>query len=253
MGRNKLPLDEKKIQRLYYKQGKSVVSIAHELGASPWAIRQRLPEVRSNISTQECKIDHELLDGLLLGDGCVRIQSRGKTPYFSFSQHTSRLGWTKQIQHEFRKFGMQTTITPMSGDRVSLWSLAYPALHPVRLRWYPQEYKVVPLDIVLTPRVLAQWFFGDGCFNIKKKYDCRMLKLSTMGFTRLDVKRLIAQLEQRYAFGAKQTASNEIALYQKESIRRFQDLVKPYAPPCLNYKLSADAYWKWRKEKENGA
>lgn len=126
----------------------------------------------------------------------------------------------------------------------------------LRGRWYVEGHKVIPRDIVLSPRLLATWYLDDGSLT-----NGQMATLSTHCFTEADVDFLLDKLEElglrpvKLASGKKlkrskgagiqvrignHTVAEENRWYRKlshYSADKFFALIAPYVPPSMQYKL----------------
>lgn len=110
------------------------------------------------------------LNGHLLGDGSLVFTNPKKNywPVFSISsKHPEYLSWvvsSLELAKErpiwvVKQFDHRT-------NRVYegrwLRSLSSPFLLEQRTRWYPNGTKVIPEDLVFTPKLVLRWFMDDG-------------------------------------------------------------------------------------------
>lgn len=113
-------------------------------------------------------------------------------------------------------------------------------------RWYSGGKKRVPLDIELTPIVLAFWYMVAGFYSIKMvglsfsvgKYRPRDLEILR---TRLEEQGLKTGLYERTRpvslFGGALTRSADLQIVGFESSYRFYTMVRPYILDSFMYKL----------------
>jgi len=133
----------------------------------------------------------EILNGLMLGDGCIQYSSKeSKNPrlcivrsildkdYMLWQYHKLETLCKSGIKHH-SYFDERTNKTYY---KVQLQSRSLPNLKTIRDRWYPDNNKVVPLDLQLTPLICAVWFCDDGSI-IHRNKKATELKLSTHGFS----------------------------------------------------------------------
>lgn len=246
---------------VFYQQGETMAQLATRFGVPLSTIKARFR--RGGLATRARGLSPndgvvtqalaELLDGLLLGDGSILIGRERKTPFFSMTQHRKRAGWVFAIQEEFELAGFKTRLNPYTARtrahrRTSMGLLrtrCYTALRAWRLRWYPAQTKIVPRTLELTPKVLAHWFFGDGS-NFLHQNGTRQLSFATHGFARTDVEYLACMLEKlgwspRLNSGIRPAESRMIRLNKQPEIDALLDLIRPFAPPCLAYKVQGGA------------
>lgn len=168
----------------------------------------RNPECADGFSAEQA----ELLDGSLLGDGCLEKPARA---HWQSSRFRMRLGVhdrayleavrallgpfvTAPFRAEWSEAPTQVAgqvihdgSTERFCESLILLTLHHPLFGTQRRRWYPNGVKVVPADLVVTPTVLLHWYCQDGSHNPAK----RNASLSTCGFTDAEAERLAALLE----------------------------------------------------------
>jgi hypothetical protein len=141
----------------------------------------------------------EILDGELLGDGCL---VKPKTSSALFCYGTSRgpyIAWLADLLclHglEGKAYGPRCNTGSFGKISFDYHSKRYPELYDLYQRWYPNGKKAVPRDLRLTPTVCRHWYIGDGTFKQLKPWHAPSLSIATMGFTREDVEYLQYLLE----------------------------------------------------------
>jgi len=157
-----------------------------------------------NISNEE----KEVLDGLLLSDGCLSEKSRisarltfgfkfKETPEEIFKElHSIEFGPIWQSEH-----------TKCYHSK----SKMYHDLLSENSRWYPKKEKIVPRDILITSKSCYWWFIGDGYITGGNVYLC------TDSFTREDNEFLVEKLNKK-GFKPSITSRNRIRFNKKETI-----------------------------------
>lgn len=148
----------------------------------------------------------EIINGCLLGDGCIYAK-KGKYHYFSYSSKSKEfLEWLKRF---FDEFEIHSYIS-LSNKKTNVYSLGFyintqkesNELMLLRQKWYIQENgktrKIVPKDLELTPTTLLFWYLGDGSLIRRKKKDSRVppIVLATCCFSKEDVDFLIKKLAE---------------------------------------------------------
>lgn len=124
---------------------------------------------RWKIYSEIDKNTEDKLEGLLLGDGSLKIKSSRSG---SFSQTCSYLDVIKSIKSllrfESRISQQRKKENYIRGKLIRAsthWridTLSYPELLMLRKKWYPNNKKTVPSDIRLSPVSCYWWFLGDG-------------------------------------------------------------------------------------------
>lgn len=195
------------LRRMYLDEGLSTYQIGELYGTTPNTVWRRLSEVgissRSVVDAQYRRLENgnhveltrelvEIIDGELLGDGCVVATSKRSGQFNYSSQYRHYLKWLREAfaEHDM-EFG------PVYGGGKSAWyfsSRAYPELLKVRERWYPNNEKRVPEDLELTPVICRHWYIGDGSLNKTRKF----ISIAAQSFPREDLERLT---EQMHGFG----------------------------------------------------
>lgn len=116
----------------------------------------------------------QLLDGLILGGGCLMSHHPSLKTAF-YTQASTELKYLEWIREELRGFGVdpEGEITRMvtrspGGKKYRYWryaSRSYYELAEVLNRWYGGQGKDVPQDIELTPRLALLWYLRGGHFS----------------------------------------------------------------------------------------
>lgn len=157
-----------------------------------------------NLSDEE----KEVLDGLLLSDGCLSEKSRisarltfgfkfKETPEEIFKElHSIEFGPIWQSEH-----------TKCYHSKSNM----YHDLLNENKRWYPKKEKIVPRDILITPKSCYWWFIGDGYTTNGNVYLC------TDSFTKEDNQFLIEKLNKK-GFKPSITSKNRIRFDKKDTI-----------------------------------
>jgi hypothetical protein len=104
-----------------------------------------------------------------------------------------------------------------------------------RQRWYPED-KRVPVDLKLTPLVIALWFAGDGTYD-----PSGVLRFCTNGFRQSDVERLAAGLTvlgvESRPIPTPRVGQYTISITQKVAACRLKEMIFPHLTACCHYKL----------------
>lgn len=132
----------------------------------------------------------EILDGELLGDGSVSHTQTNAC----FSHTMANLNYAKLLYDKLKTVGLPLLalepVPARNGGKPQLrtrtsCNISFTTL---RHRWYPDGKKIVPPDLRLTKTMCLHWYLGDGYI------EQGTVKLSTCGFTEIEVIRLAAML-----------------------------------------------------------
>ena len=214
-----------------------------------WLRRFNIP-IRSNGEAHHlsynnhCNLSKEAIEwinGELLGDGYLRLISS----YSANFQYSSKyLEYIQYISDTLQSFGIERSgkirkryHKDMDYYSYSYQSHSYKKLLPIRKQWYPNNKKIVPKDIKLTPLVCRQWFIGDGSLIHQKKSNKPYIKLATCGFLIKDVENLIKKLREFYFIITRQMSSNSIHISTK-STKDFLNYIGYCPVECYQYKWS---------------
>lgn len=190
----------------------------------------------------------EIIEGLLLGDGCVQYSSDSSVfPRLTINRSEIDLEY---VRWQFEKLRCLYSNEPKLRkvpdyrigkiyNSVGLISRTAPVFEYFRERWYPNGKKTIPKDLFLTPLIMAIWYCDDGHMRFANKTKgSTILKLSTDGFNGEDVRFLQQVLEERY--------HSKVGIYRngkRETLRMTTDgcisMVKDiYSvfPSCMNRK-----------------
>lgn len=145
----------------------------------------------------------ELIDGCLLGDGCIR-DDKGK--YFTFQLVGKDVNFLEWVRETFIKYEIKGWISRNKSDLFLLgfYMNSYPNqnLLSLRSKWYAKiknkTTKKVPRNLNLTPTTLLFWYLGDGCLVRRKNDDNRVptIVLATNCFSKEDIDFLILKLKE---------------------------------------------------------
>ncbi len=200
--------------------------------------------VNSASNEQISTIQREVLIGTLLGDD--RLESRSKNGSARLRVHHAEsqrdfLFWKYQVFQNLvtRKPWKVTWIGKQTGNQYSSWffhTKTLYALREVHQLFYSVGKKNVPLNIgkLLTPRALAVWFMDDGCMTPSSAI------LNTQCFSKTEQEILRSWF--RSYLGIETSFNKDRLNYRlrmnQKSARKLSDLIDPYVPECMQYKLA---------------
>lgn len=165
--------------------------------------------------------------GSLLGDGYLTEPRGNGNSAFSKCKTARRrqyLEWTGDVLGEqFSSINEYDNWANGKCYRKSvLISHASKEFTDLRHIWYPDNFKVVPKDIILDALSIAIWFFDDGSNCVKN----RQARFATNAFSYDDCRLLCGKLES-FQIKSVITSKNVIQI-KTESYKTLVDMVKPY-------------------------
>lgn len=195
---------------------------------------------------------NSFITGSLLGDGCLSkydiVNSKTK--------HNSKLSMLHSIKQKdyvlYKKFLLDSmgiinyynsrlpakTHSIVNGrvikdnGSVILTTEKNKNLNSLRDLWYPEDKKIVPESIQLTPLALAIWYMDDGAKNSSGYY------LHTEGFDEHSSNLLINKLEEINIKSNLHKIRNYTFLYiSKYSVDAFNDFITSFICQSMQYKL----------------
>ena len=146
-----------------------------------------MPQLKEKIILTEKQ--KEVLDGALLGDGCLYLHTNGKNAQFTYlsksREHVEYVG--KYFQEYWSGEGIKDTSyiderTNKKYFRSQIKTYTNETFTEQYNRWYRNGIKHLPQDLVLTPLICLIWYIGDGgiCHANRTEY----IKLSTQCFSK---------------------------------------------------------------------
>ena len=255
-------ISKRQLYDLYVNQKLSTCQIAKMFDVSDTTIRNKLRKysifTRSYSESghlrqaNHCSLTQkatEWLNGELLGDGSLHSCSK----YSACFQYTSKYKeYIEYVSKTLDSFGVKqcgkirkNIQTGCKGKTkqykfkksaiVYLYSsLFYEELLPIKQKWYPNDKKIVPKDIELTPLTIRQWMIGDGCLKHPKDSNPSIV-LSTMGFTVEDVEFLVNKLND-LGFKCTRQPSNNTIYISAYSTSDFLNYIGECPVKCYEYK-----------------
>jgi uracil-DNA glycosylase len=247
------PLAGRRVFRLRYKSAKNVGArgrvgiqltgdhpVLTERGYVP--VEQLEPGDRIATGQGLSELARDVVCGTVLGDG--HLQARMSSLTFGHSQRQIEYAQLKaDLLAELRPDVHERQVAAVAGGDpvypvVHVRTRAHRALRVLRQDFYRPK-KVVPDWIAdeLNPRMLAIWFMDDGYTRIRGGGRRPLAEIATVGFSDADLQVLIRGL-QRLGLPAK--ASRRRLFFDVATTERLSELIAPYVPPSMRYKLHPD-------------
>lgn len=205
------------------------------------------------------KLDWEMINGLLLSDAWIpKRYSVNQNCSFYFSQTIPRKDLVVFVANHFQEILIdyryfERDVTSVMNDRIikskrvcEIRTCRNKIFTELRVKWYPDEKKIIPKDIVLTPKTLAFWFMGDGSANWvnrngTERKNRSSISLHTDGFTFDDCSFLVNKLrELGYNKACIQKSGKQqpiIVICRQKEVYNFMKMIEPYILECFDYKL----------------
>ena len=151
-------------------------------------------------------LEREVLDGLMLGDGCLSLGKKSRNPCLRITRTAVDLDYIHWTADVFRARLTDASVrvrTILDGRTHRAYESARfrtrcdSALRAPHLRWYPGGTKVVPDDLRLSAVSVAVWFADDGSVRAASRRTPE-IKFATHGFQGSEVQRLADLLADRY-------------------------------------------------------
>jgi uracil-DNA glycosylase family 4 len=184
---------------------------------------------------------HDVACGTLLGDGSLN----GTSSYLSIAHSQKQQEYAKfkaDLLAELAPRMCELTVAAVAGGPptypvIHVRTLAHRALRVLRADFY-RPHKIVPswLAEELNERMLAFWFMDDGYTRIRETRRPRA-EIATVGFSEQDLQILIRGLSR---LGLPAKALRGRLYFDVPATERLSELIAPYVPPSMRYKLHPD-------------
>jgi len=205
-----------------------------------------------------------VLLGTMLGDGNIRSKRPSESPHFQMSHALAQkeyLCWkVEQLEELFLAAAPASNVDEEGHASVHVSSRAMPLLKHYRQLFYPNEKKKI--DAALLSRVashdfrdaiLAVWFGDDG---YRTSGNGRSLGFCLGGLEEQDFELIALWLTEQGFDGVLHKhmgrASYRYYLMRVSAAHRFRDVIAPYLPECMHYKLDIGPPRKIRRSRVKG-
>ncbi len=188
-------------------------------------------QARKNQTLFVTSRQEEILIGSLLGDayitkrGQIQFEQSEKQKEYLFWKHEELSSISYKNISEVKRFDKRFSKLNVS---YRFWTRQY--FLSWREKFYPDNKKIVPRDIQLTPLALAVWYMDDGCLSDHKCI------LATDGFSKEDILFLQKLLIEKFAIKSSVKNGSKI-LIRRESFQNFFSIVNMYILSTLQHKI----------------
>ena len=255
----KLYLTKEELEDLYISQRLSTYQIAKINNVSRSVVSDLLKKYSIPLRSQSesvhlSEVNHcnlsdkaiEWINGELLGDGCLYPRSKYSACFMYSSKYKEYIEYVSRTLNSFgikqagkikKRVRYKSGKTVVYKNKITEYdyaSLSYEELLPIRQKWYPNDKKIVPKDIELTPLTCRQWIIGDGSLiHHINKNPC--IVLYTNGFTVEDVEFLVYKLNE-LGFKVTRQPANNIIYISPYSTPDFLNYIGKCPVKCYQYK-----------------
>ena len=203
-----------------------------------------IDEFRSkiNLSTEQ----KEIIVGLMLGDGCLETQNRGRTYRLKIEQTSSHKDYVDWLYGKLQNLVLTEPRKKNKriGEKIYC-NYGFQTISCGSLRFFAHQFydqgskkKKIPKIIkkLLSPLALAVWFMDDGQIKSKKH---KALMINSQCFSRKDLGLLQKVLLKNFQIETtlkKDKQGFRIYLLSK-TIQNFLAVIRPYIISSMGYKI----------------
>lgn len=137
----------------------------------------------------------EIIDGFLLGDGSAQKHIIAARFAMSTSSEEFCNYWKKSFcMYDPISFCQKINNPRYNGEKIqfSMLTKSHPDITFQRSRWYKNNKKVIPNDVIITPLSVSLWFCGDGTRAVSD--NSQWGTICTQDFSSHDVEFLVEKL-----------------------------------------------------------
>jgi hypothetical protein len=184
-----------------------------------------------------------IINGALLGDGCLHTAWAGTSKNYRFAK-THSIKQKEYIDWTYEKLKPFVLSKPWLYEPVhslKLRTISHPELTALREIYYPNGKKILPKNIesiIQDSLALAVWFMDDG--NAKRQNEITYgLNINTQSFTREENEYLCDIFRRVWNVTCTVQLNNgKWRLYVlKRDVESFSNIVSPHIVPSMQYKL----------------
>lgn len=190
----------------------------------------------------------ELIFGCLLGDGYCKKVGNDKNATFEFQHSLKQKEYVEYKRsfllnlpgrvYEYTRHDIRTEAEYDTYTASFLTNQCFSDFHSI---FYDGGKKKIPLeylDELYTSFALAIHYMDDGSCVKKSGYNSYDVSIATCSFSIDDLNQLVYFLKKKFDLEFTiQKSSNRIRLRSKD-ISKFFNLIRPYVPECMLYKIN---------------
>lgn len=180
----------------------------------------------------------EILYGALLGDGCLFKSKTSVNADFEYTsksfQHVDYV--TRQFQQYstkgIQRYQIYDERTGNTYETYRFKTNVSETLTKERNKWYKNNVKHIPCDLILTPLMCKIWYLGDGSLiNFEGK--TKRLELCTQCFEKEELEKIILpqlkdfepRLNYRGKHDKSKTNGYSIIIFKQKNIKKFLEFI----------------------------
>lgn len=201
----------------------------------------------ANPTIELTQIQKEFIFGCLLGDGYCKKVGDDKNATFEFQHSLKQKEYAEYKKsfllnipgraYEYDRNDIRTNTIYHTYTVSFLTNKCFTDFHNL---FYVEGKKRVPIEYLeelYTPLAIAIHYMDDGSCTKKSGYNSYDLSIATCSFSIDDLNQLVFFLKRKFDLDFTiQSSSNRIRLRSKD-IPKFINLIKPYVPECMLYKI----------------
>ena len=190
-------------------------------------------------------VQRSIIIGLILGDGHLETQDRGKTYRLKVEHSIKQKDYVDWLYDKLKNIVASKPKLKekklKDGEYNSYWFTTY-SLGLFRFygqQFYPDGKKIIPRIItkLLNPLAVAVWFMDDGSFKSNRH---KTFIIHTLGYGKEDLLKVKKSFKEKFDIGVElhRQKGNKFRLYVfSESAGKLKRIIEPYIIPTLRYKL----------------
>ena len=209
-------IDKEVLYDLYVGQNSTIKKCAEYFGVSSDTIRDRLDLYnipkrspyelhKSNLKIPMTDEMYQILRGALLGDGSLCMSKNSVNASFRYSSKSKQ--HVEFVTKEFLDYGQISEKdrydkrTQKYYHQCLYYSKAAEVFTKEYYKWYINDVKHIPNDLVLTSLMCLIWYIGDGCLRGSSSSNTQDIILATNSFDKNEIEKIL--LPQLNEFEAK--------------------------------------------------
>ena len=209
----------------------------------------------STLNIEQTYINDEIIewiDGLMLGDGCIRFKKNTNYMGARISLGSSSKQWTEYSMLNLADYNPSSSQPYQKIDKKhpnQIWessTKSHPDIIKQANRWYcgKNETKTVPQDVMITPTSVMLWYLGDGSFTYNANGNIPQLRLATCSFSARELNLLIEKMKKKGIYCTVYKSKMDIHI-RAESIKDFFNFIGWESPiSCYNHKFDIPEWLK---------
>lgn len=201
-------------------------------------------EIRALKERPFTKEQLSIINGSLLGDGCLYTAWKGTAKNYRFSKTHSikQKEYINWVHKKLKPFTLSVPSLYEPTQALKVQTISHSELTALYAKFYKSKQKILPVhisEIVSDSLALAVWFMDDG--NIKRH--CGKLSayyLNTQSFSLKEHKMLVNVFRELYDIDAIIERNKQwyrIGIFKKSSRKTFAALVQKHVLSSMQYKL----------------